>query len=78
MLREIPVHLRLDMWNIPTKFTVTNIRHKPFTTVAFLQSTVLPGQGIHHLRKPGLPLYGLFLLLLLILLFDISEVSLVI
>lgn len=43
------------MWNIPTNFTVTNIRHKPFTTVAFLQSTVLPGQDIHHLGNQVSP-----------------------
>lgn len=38
MLRELPGDLRLDMWNIPTKFTVRNVRHKPLRTVAFLQS----------------------------------------
>ena len=47
--------LRLDMWNIPTNFTVTHIRHKPLKTVAFLQSTVLPGQGIHHLGNQVSP-----------------------
>ena len=54
MLRETPVDLRPDMWNIPTNFTVTNIRHKPFTTVAFLQATVLPGQAfiISETRSP--------------------------